>query len=41
MGHFWAPSDPPKDPPRDYFVPNFGTDSDVATTLAHADSAEK
>ena len=30
MGNPAAPS--PKGPPKDYFVPNFGKDSDIATT---------
>lgn len=29
MGHFWTVKDPPKDPDRDYFVPNFGHDQEV------------
>jgi len=33
--------DPPKPPPQDYFVPNFGQDHDVQTTLSNAKHAEK
>lgn len=41
FGHFWAPpAAPPPSHPTDYFVPNFGVDSDVKSTLAHADKAE-
>lgn len=38
LGNPAAPK--PKDPPRDYFVPNFGKDEDIATTQVNAIAAE-
>lgn len=38
MGNPAAPS--PKGPPKDYFVPNFGKDEDIATTQGHVLAAE-
>ena len=35
-----ATFDPPKPPPRDYFVPNFGQDSDVKLTALDISEAE-
>ena len=35
-----ATLDPPKPPPRDYFVPNFGVDSDIKLTTLDIGEAE-
>merc|ERR1711988_756763 len=35
----WAPT-PKKTHPMDYFVPNFGEDSDIASTKGHESAAE-
>ena len=40
LGHFWDPKDAPSAPPRNYFVPNFGLDSDVRTTLKNLNDNE-
>ena len=33
-------SPPPKDPPRNYFVPNFGEDNDIKSTKKNIAAAE-
>ena len=35
-----ATFDPPKPPPRDYFVPNFGVDHDIKLTTLDIGEAE-
>lgn len=44
VGHKWEYIDPkrlPGPPDRDYFVPNFGADPDIQTTLQEVEKAEK
>ena len=41
LQHTWIPAPPPDEPPRDYFVPHFGTDEDVKGALGAADLAER
>jgi len=43
LSHEWKikpDSEKPKDPPRNYFVPNFGMDRDIADSLKHTAQAE-
>ena len=40
LGHFWAPKDAADPPPRNYFVPNFGIDSDIRTSLKNLNENE-
>ena len=36
-----ASFDPPKEPKRDYFVPNFGEDAEITSTKKNIAAAEK
>jgi hypothetical protein len=40
LGHFWDPKDDPAPPKRNYFVPNFGMDEDVKSTITHLKTYE-
>jgi len=40
LGHFWDPKDAPDAPPRNYFVPNFGLDSDINASLKNLHEGE-
>ena len=40
LGHFWNPKDAPDPPPRNYFVPHFGIDSDIGTSLKNLNDNE-
>lgn len=43
LGHTWVgpPAKAPKGPPMNYFVPHFGQDDEIRSTLAEVGKAEK
>ena len=41
LGHELDTSDPPADPKRGYFVPNFGVDTDIKSSLSNLSNQEK